>query len=136
MCGMLSRKIRLIARFRSSSKAVAWGIPCRTGRGAVGLEREGNESREAAGLILQFSQAAQVIDAVMGTLDMAVQHGARAVPAHLMPGAVHLGPLLGTLLATANLVANLGIEDLCSAARDGPETVFPKKLQRLAKWNS
>ena len=103
---------------------------------SLGLKSEGNEARKATGLILQFSQAPQVIDSMMGVLDMSVQHGACAVPAHLVPGSVHLRPLLGTFFAAAYLVANFRIKDLSTAARNGPETILPKKLKRRAKGNS
>ena len=96
-----------------------------------GLESKRNKSREATGLILKFSQATQMIDSVMGGLDVAIQHRTGAVPAHLVPGAVHLGPLLGALLAPANLITNLRIKDFGSASRNGAETVLPKELKRF-----
>jgi hypothetical protein len=72
------------------------------------LVGEGDERGEAVRFVLQLAQAAQVVDAVRHGLDVAVEHGAGAALAHLVPGAMDLEPFLGAFLAAANLVADAG----------------------------
>ena len=101
---------------------------------SFGLERKGNKSGKAASLILQFSQAPQVIDAMASRLDMPIEHRAGAVLPHLMPDAVHLRPLLRAFLTPANFVANFRIKDFRASPGDRAETVLPQKLKRLTNW--
>ena len=82
------------------------------------FEGERNEAGKAAGFVLQLAQLAQMIDALLERLDVAVEHRAGAAAAHLMPGAMHLEPFLGGFFAAADLVAHTGIENLRAAAGD------------------
>jgi hypothetical protein len=44
--------------------------------GVVGVEGERDEALETAGLILQFAQRDQMIDPLLGSLDMTLEHRA------------------------------------------------------------
>ena len=61
-----------------------------------------------SGLVLQIAQAHQVIDLVLGLLDVAVEHRAVGVDPHLMRRAVYLEPLVGVELAVADDLADFG----------------------------
>ena len=80
------------------------------------MERERDERLEAAGLVLQLAQPEQVVDAVLGLLDVAVEHGGVGAQAELVGLAVDAEPGVGVGLVLADLVADLGVEDLRAAA--------------------
>src|SRR5438034_8825300 len=73
-----------------------------------------------------------MIDALSDCLDMAVEHGASAAAAHLVPGTMDIQPFGGSLFAAADLVAHDRIENLRAAAGDGAEARFAQGLQRVA----
>ena len=73
-----------------------------------------------------------MIDALRVRLDVAVEHRRRAAHAHLVPGAMHLQPLLGRLLPAADLVAHCRIENLRAAAGDRAQPRLAQHLERLA----
>src|SRR5229473_4426014 len=95
------------------------------------LKRERNKSSEAAGLILQFTQLAEMIDAMCMGFHMAVKHGARAAPAHLMPDAVNIEPLRSGFFTATNLIAHAGVEDFRTAAGERTEAGFAQNGKRL-----
>ena len=70
-----------------------------------------------AGLVLKLAQADQVIDPVQGLVDVAIEHGRVRMQPQPVGRAVDVEPLLGRGLGAADLLANLGMEDLGSAAR-------------------
>ncbi len=82
----------------------------------IGLEGEGNEAGEAAGLILQAAELVEVGDAVGVRLGMSVEHRAGATTAQLMPDAMHLQPLFCAFLGCTDLDADRRIENLCASA--------------------
>ncbi len=83
---------------------------------ALVVELQRDEGLEATGLVLQLAQPDQVIDALLGALDRAEQHGAVRAHAHLVRRAVHRQPALGVDLVVAQLLAGAGREDLRAAA--------------------
>jgi len=91
-----------------------------------------DERGEAVRFVLQFAQAAQVVDPVRGGLDVAVEHRAGAPLAHLVPGAMDFEPFVGAFLAAANLVADLGIENFRAAAGERTQPRFAQNFERLA----
>ena len=95
----------------------------------LGDEGKGDESRESMGLVLQLTELQEVIDPVGGRLDVTVKHGGRAPLAHLVPGAVHLDPLLSRLLATADGVADSLVEDFSPSPGQGIEPSAPEDLE-------
>src|SRR2546423_10274779 len=62
-----------------------------------------------------------MIDPLLESFDVTVEHGAGAAPAHLVPDAMNIEPFCGTLLAAANLVAHLWIEYFSAAAGERTE---------------
>ena len=72
MCGKLSSSSRETAMTRRSS--LARGGRQVGERSVLGVERERDEPREAARLVLQLAQAQQVVHAVLDRLDVAVEH--------------------------------------------------------------
>ena len=81
------------------------------------MEGQRDERLEPARLVLKLAQADQVVDPVQGLVDMAVEHGRVRVQPQPVGRAVDVEPLLGRGLGAADLLANLGMEDLGSAAR-------------------
>ena len=80
------------------------------------LIRQRNETDEAAGLVLQISQLAQMIHAVGEGFDMAEEHRAGAAPAHLVPGAVDVQVFVGGFLAARDGGAHFLAENFRAAA--------------------
>src|SRR5271157_4908663 len=81
------------------------------------MEGQGDERLEPPRLVLKLTQADQVIDPVQGLVDMAVEHGRVRMQPQPVGRAVDVEPLLGRGLGAADLLANLGMEDLGSATR-------------------
>ena len=73
-------------------------------------------------LVLERAQSQQVVDLVLGLLDVAVEHRAVGLDAHAVRDAVDLDPLVGVELAVADHLAHLGMEDLGAAAGQAAET--------------
>ena len=69
-----------------------------------------------AGLVLKLAEPDQVVDPVDRAVDVAVEHGGVRVQAQPVGGAVNVEPLLGRGLGPADLLADLGMEDLGPAA--------------------
>ena len=80
------------------------------------MERQRDERLEAAGLVLQLAQPDQVVDAVIGVFDVAVEHRGVGAQAQLVGRAMDVEPVAGVGLVLADLVADLGMEDLGAAA--------------------
>ena len=87
----------------------------------VGMEGERNESLEAAGLVLEFAEPQEVISAMEGVFDVAVEHGGVAPQAEFVGRAVDRKPLLRVGLVFADLVTNLGMKDFGAAAGEAAE---------------
>ena len=114
MCGKLSSISRLMAMvFRSITPEGLgmWAISR-----VVGVERQRDEGLEAAGLVLELAEPDQVVDPVHRAVDMAVEHGGVRVQAQPVGRAVDVEPALGRRLGPADLLADLGMEDLGTAA--------------------
>src|SRR5262249_39268403 len=90
--------------------------------GVSWMEGQGNKGLKTAGLVLQLSQPAEVVDAVSSVLDVAVKHGGIGTQAECVCLAVDADPGVGIRFVFANPVANLGMKDLGPAARQTAET--------------
>ena len=110
---------------------VAGGVVLQPHVVVLGVVGERDEGVEAAGLVLQRAQAQQVVDLVLGPLDVAVEHGAVALDAHAVGDAVDLDPLAGVELAVADDLAHLGVEDLGAAARQRAQAGVAQAPQHL-----
>src|SRR5256885_1184854 len=86
------------------------------------MERERNESLKAAGFVMQFAETDQVVDTVVGLLDVAVEHGAVRTEAEFVGRAMDFEPAAGVGLVFADLIADFGMEDFRAAARQAAET--------------
>src|SRR5438128_972306 len=93
------------------------GFDVRQDRG-LRFERKRNKTGETAGLILQFAQFAQMVNAMSQGLDVPVEHGAGAAAAHLVPSAVNIEPFRGRFFSAADRIAHNRIKNLGAAARD------------------
>lgn len=96
------------------------------------VKRQWNEDLKTIGLILEFAQANQVVDAVVGVFDMAVEHRAVGLHTHLMRGAVDFEPLAGVGLVFANAGANFGVEDLGTTAGHASHASFAHLFENRA----
>src|SRR5260370_14347562 len=99
------------------------------------MEGERNEGDQAAGLILQFAELDQVIDAVLFILDVTVEHGAVRMKTELMGDAGGVEPLLAGQLVVANDAATPVVEDFGAAAGEGVHASVLQPLQRFADRN-
>jgi hypothetical protein len=97
----------------------------------IGLVREGDESGEPVGFILEFAELTEVIDSIGEGLDVSVEHGAGAAAAKAMPGAVDIEVFGGGFLAAGDGASDLGGEDFGAAAGEGIETGVTKGLEGL-----
>ncbi len=84
--------------------------------GVLRVERQRDERLEAAGLVLQLAQPQQVVDAVVRLFDVAVEHRAVALEPELVGRAMDVEPVPRVGLVLADLVADLGVENLGPAA--------------------
>ncbi len=100
--------------------------------GVFGVERQRNERLEAARFVLQLAEADEVVDAVVGLLDVAVEHRAVGAEAQLVGRAVDFEPAAGVGLVFADLVADLGMEDFGAAAGQAAEAGFDHVFEHLA----
>ena len=80
------------------------------------MERQRNERLEAAGFVLQLTQPDQMVDAVIGVFQVAVEHRGVGAQAQLMGRAMDVEPAAGVGLVLADLVAHVGMKDLGPAA--------------------
>ena len=76
------------------------------------MKGEWDEGLEAPRFILEFTEPQQVVGAMEAVLDVAVEHRGVAPETEFVCGAVDLEPLLGVGLVLADLVADLGVENL------------------------
>ena len=81
-----------------------------------GHERERDEPREPARLVLQLAQPPQMPDALGHRLDVPEEHRTGAPPAQAVPGAVRLDPFVAGFLAPADAVAHAVVENFRAAA--------------------
>src|SRR5437868_3065740 len=89
--------------------------------GCLRLKRKRDKAGETSGFILQFAKLTQVIDPLLQRFDVTVEHRTRTAAAHSVPCPVSIEPFLGRLLAAANLIPHVTIENLGAAASDGTE---------------
>ena len=101
--------------------------------GVVRMEGQGNESLEAAGLVLQGAQAAEVIDAVARLFDVAVKHRRIGAQAELVGLTVNANPGLAVGLVLADLVAHFGMKDLSPAAGQAAQARFLELGEQFAR---
>lgn len=99
-----------------------------------GLVGEGDEAGEALGLVLQLAEVVEVIDAVFERFEVAVEHGAGATTAELVPLLVEVEPFLGGFFAAGDGFADFGAEDFGAAAGEGVEPGFFEGLEDLGDW--
>ena len=134
MCGKLSSISRLMAMVRRSSRPLGFGDVLEVAQdGVVGMERQRDEGLEAARLVLQLAQPAQVVDAMLGVFDVAVEHGGVGAQAEFVGLAVDAQPGVGVGLVLADLVADLGMEDLRPAAGQAAQARLLELGQQVAR---
>ena len=98
------------------------------------MERQRDERLEAARLVLQFAQPAEVIDAVARFLDVAVEHRGVGAQAEFVRLAVDAEPLGGVGLVFADFIADFGMENLRAAAGQTAEAGFLELGEQIARW--
>ena len=103
--------------------------------GGLRLKGKGNETGEPASFILELAQLPQMIDPMGQGFNMAVEHGAGAAAAHLMPGAMDLEPLSRRLFAMTDGIAHNRIKNFRATTGDRAEAMLPQKLERIANWH-
>ena len=129
MCGKLSSISRLIAMTLRSITPDGLGM-CGHLR-VVGMERQRDEGLEPAGLVLKLAEPDQVVDPVLGAVDVAVKHGGVGVKAEPVGGPVDVEPAFGRGLGAADLLADFGMEDLGTAAGQAAEPGVDQLLEHL-----
>ena len=93
----------------------------------VGMVRERDVGEESARLVLQVAQHAEMVDAVLDRLDVAVEHRAVGADAELVRDAVDVDPLAAGELLLGDRRAHAGAEHLGAAAG---HRVEPRLAQR------
>ena len=99
--------------------------------GVLRVERQRDEGHEAPGLVLQFAQRQQVLDALLVRLDVVVQHRAVRLETKVVRDPMGLEPLCTRLLARRDDLAHTRREDLGTATRQGVETGVDQCPQHL-----
>ena len=130
MCGMLSSISRLTAIVRRSIRLDGF-LMCDEA-GVFGVERQRDEGLEAAGFVLQFAEADQVVDAVVRLFDVAVEHRAVRAEAEFVGRAMDFEPAAGVGFVFADLVADFGVEDFRAAAGQAAEAGVDHVFEDLA----
>ena len=119
MCGKLSSISRLTAIVLQVHQADGFGMWLRPR--VVRVERQRDERLEAARLVLQFAQADQVVDAVLGASRCGRRASSRWSQAQFVRLAVDPHHSRGVGLVLADLVAHVRVEDLRAAARQAAQ---------------
>ena len=96
------------------------------------LERPGDEGREPAVEILKIADRVEVVEEVVGALDVAVHHRRRGLEPAPVRLAVGLEPGAGTALLGLDPPAHALREDLGPAAGERPLTGLPEPVEHLA----
>src|SRR5262249_36014810 len=97
------------------------------------MEGQGDECLETTGLSLQIAKPAEVVNAVSGLLDVAVEHGCVGPQTKLMGLTVNAHPSSGIGLVLANLVAHFWMENLGAATGQTAETGLSEFGQQVAR---
>ncbi len=92
-------------------------------------EAEGDELGEAASLLLNFAEKQQLIDPVLGSLDVSVHQRGSAADAAAVRGADDLLPLLGGKFIAGEHEADFVIENFGGCSRQSVEAVVAQHLQ-------
>ena len=90
-----------------------------------------NEGVEASRFILEFPETEHVVDPVGPRLHMAEKHRGVALPAASVPAAVDIEPLFGADFSLADVVADLFVEDLRSAAGHRVDSALDHQVDHL-----
>ena len=85
------------------------------------MEREWNEGLEPARLVLKLAQPDEMVDPVLGLVDVTVEHRGIGVKTQPVGRPMDVEPALGRRLGAADLLANFGMEDLGAAAGQAAE---------------
>ena len=96
------------------------------------MKRQRNERLKAAGFVLQFAQPHQVIDAVIGVFQMAVEHRGVGAQAEFVGRAMNVEPVVGVGLVLANLVADFRMKNLRPAAGQAAQPGVFSSVQHFA----
>src|ERR1700730_14451258 len=99
--------------------------------GCLRLKRKRHKTGESVSLVLQFTKLAQMIDPLLQSLDMTVQHRTGAATTHLMPNPMGIEPFLSGFFTPADLIANYRIEDLSASARYRAQARIAKDLKHV-----
>ena len=132
MCGKLSSISRLIAIVLQVHQAARLRR-CATACVLSGWNASGMNVWKPPVSSCKFAQADQVVDAMRGLLDVAVEHGRVGAQAEFVRLAVDAQPLGGVGLVLADLVAHLGVEDLGAAAGQAAEAGVLELGQQVAR---
>ncbi len=89
-----------------------------------GMEREWDEGLESRSFVLKFTQSAKMINTVLWFFDVSVEHGRVGPQTELMGGAMHIEPYIRVGFVLADLATDIGIKNLCPAARQTPQPGF------------
>src|SRR5262249_16870182 len=87
----------------------------------LALEGPGDESGEAAGLLLQIADELQMAHALFESFPAAEHHGGGGAHAELVSGAVDVDPLVDRALQARDAMADGVVEDFSAAAGDRVE---------------
>ena len=132
MCGKLS-SMQPADRHRFQVHQAARFRRCATASVLSGWNASGMNVWKPPVSSCKLAQADQVIDAVPGFLDVAVEHGRVGAQAELVGLAVDAQPFAGVGLVLADLVAHFGMENLRAAARQTAETGVLELGQQVAR---
>src|SRR5438105_15636640 len=95
------------------------------------LKRKWNKTGKATRFILKRAQLAQVIDAMMESLNVSIEHRTRATAAHFMPRPMGIQPFLCCFLATTDLVTHDWVENFCATPSHRTEASCSQCLERV-----
>src|SRR5438270_751976 len=95
------------------------------------LERKRNKSGKTAGLILQFAELTQMIDAMSKRLDVPIKHRTSAAAAHFVPGAMNIEPFGRGFFPATDFVADDRVENFRAATSNRTKPGFAQSLQSV-----
>src|SRR5215467_8935351 len=101
-------------------------------QGVVRLERPRHERGEAAELVLELADHVEVLEQIVGLLDVAVHHRRRGFEPAAMGLAMHLEPRVGAALLRLDPTAYALGQDLGPAPGQGPLARIPQPIEDVA----
>src|ERR1700730_4178026 len=86
--------------------------------GGLWFKRERDEAAKAARFILKLPKLSQMVDALLESFDVAVEHRARAAATQSVPNSMNVEPFFGGFFAATNPIPHFSIKDLRATAGD------------------